>query len=251
MIGNWPSVPCSTPLCSSGCLEHEPQHRHEHQQQREQRDEPVVGDQRGKLAGLVVAELLDDRCDERAAGAPAGGGPTRADGRWGSSRLPGRFARAARRRRCLGSEGCRRRSGATCPVATDASRAPGPAPSPRRRRAGRLDPAEEVALVAHAARGLLLSMNRRRLSREDLEDCYSQATVELVAQARGGELRCSAASHLRNTLELRFASRIVDRRRALGGRSPAQATLDGRSRWAPWASAKSRSRTCAPTWSGS
>jgi DNA-directed RNA polymerase specialized sigma24 family protein len=96
------------------------------------------------------------------------------------------------------------------------------------RRTGRSrDPAEEVALVAHAARGLLLSVNRHRLSREDLEDCYSQATVELVAQARGGELRFSSQAHLRNTLELRFASRIMDRRRALGGRSPAQAMLDG------------------------
>jgi DNA-directed RNA polymerase specialized sigma24 family protein len=83
-----------------------------------------------------------------------------------------------------------------------------------------------VALVTQAARGLLLSAYRRRLRWEDLEDCYSQATIELVAQARRGELRYSSRAHLRNTLELRFVSRVRDRRRALRGRSPAQATLD-------------------------
>ena len=50
-------------------LKHETEHRHEHQQQREQRDEAVVGDQRGKLSRLIVAELLDHRGDEAEAGA--------------------------------------------------------------------------------------------------------------------------------------------------------------------------------------
>jgi DNA-directed RNA polymerase specialized sigma24 family protein len=81
--------------------------------------------------------------------------------------------------------------------------------------------------VAQAARPRLLSVHRRRLRFADLEDCYSQSTVELVAQARAGDLRFSSRAHLRNTLELRFVSRIVDRRRALAGRSPAQAMLDG------------------------
>ncbi len=94
-------------------------------------------------------------------------------------------------------------------------------------RAPGRDPTEEVALVAQAARARLLSVHRHRLSFQDLEDCYSQATVELLAQARRGELRFSSRAHLRNTLELRFASRIVDRRRALSGRSPSQAILDG------------------------
>ena len=80
--------------------------------------------------------------------------------------------------------------------------------------------------MAHASRWTLLSVHRHRLSHADLEDCYSQATVELVAQASRGELRYSNRAHLRNTLELRFASRIVDRRRALSGRSPAQTILD-------------------------
>ncbi len=81
--------------------------------------------------------------------------------------------------------------------------------------------------MAHAARGLLLSVYRPWLRRDDLEDCYSQATLELVAQARRGELRYSSRAHLRNLFELRFVSRVRDRRRALRGRSPAQAMLDG------------------------
>lgn len=81
--------------------------------------------------------------------------------------------------------------------------------------------------MAHVARGLLLSVYRPWLRRDDLEDCYSQATVELVAQARRGELRYSSRAHLRSLFELRFVSRVRDRRRALRGRSPAQAMLDG------------------------
>ncbi len=81
--------------------------------------------------------------------------------------------------------------------------------------------------MAHSARRLLLSVHRARLRREDLEDCYSQATLELLAQARRGELRYSGRAHLRTLFELRFVSRVRDRRRALRGRSPAQAMLDG------------------------
>ena len=82
-------------------------------------------------------------------------------------------------------------------------------------------------MIAHAARGRLLSVHRAWLRWEDLEDCYSQATVELVAQASRGELRCTSRASLRSMLELRFVSRVRDRRRALRGRSPAQAMLDG------------------------
>jgi DNA-directed RNA polymerase specialized sigma24 family protein len=81
--------------------------------------------------------------------------------------------------------------------------------------------------VAHAARGTLMSRHRHLLRWDDLEDCYSQATLELMAQARRGALLYSSRSHLRNTLQLRFVSRVTDRRRALRGRSPAQAMLDG------------------------
>src|SRR5207248_11235906 len=64
----------------------------------------------------------------------------------------------------------------------------GPAGSRATRRAHPpwREPAEEVALVAHARRELLLHAHRHRLRPEDLEDCYSQATLELVARALKG-----------------------------------------------------------------
>jgi hypothetical protein len=45
---------------------------------------------------------------------------------------------------------------------------------------------EEVALVALARRELLLRAHRHRLRPEDLEDCYSQATLELLTRTTGG-----------------------------------------------------------------
>src|SRR6266516_3832628 len=88
----------------------------------------------------------------------------------------------------------------------------------------RPQPLDEVARVAHAKREVLLRVYRHLLRREDLEDCYSQATLELLAYARRGG-NFSDASHLGNKLELRYLSRIRDMRRALGGRSPMQAAL--------------------------
>lgn len=88
------------------------------------------------------------------------------------------------------------------------------------------DPAEEVAIVSHAKRELLLRVHRFRLRREDLEDCYSQATLELVERARRGAV-FAGRRHIANALEQRFISRIQDRRRALAGRSPMQAALEG------------------------
>jgi DNA-directed RNA polymerase specialized sigma24 family protein len=79
--------------------------------------------------------------------------------------------------------------------------------------------------VARARRDLMLRAHRHRLRREDLEDCYSQATLELVTRALKGAT-FSSRSHIENTLEQRFVSRIHDRRRALGGRSPMQAALE-------------------------
>ena len=80
--------------------------------------------------------------------------------------------------------------------------------------------------MAHARRAVLLNTYRHRLHREDLEDCYGQATVELLAQARRGAVAFSTRAHMANVIELRFVSRIQDRRRVLRGRSPAQAALD-------------------------
>jgi DNA-directed RNA polymerase specialized sigma24 family protein len=88
-----------------------------------------------------------------------------------------------------------------------------------------VDPAEEVALVARARRELLLRVHGHRLRREDLEDCYSQATLELLAHARKGG-RFFSRAHVQNALEQRFLSRVLDRRRALEGRSPMQAALE-------------------------
>jgi len=76
-----------------------------------------------------------------------------------------------------------------------------------------------------AKRDVLLRAHRYRLRWQDLEDCYSQATLELVAHVRRGGV-FSSARHVSNALEQRFLSRIHDRRRAIGGRSPSQATLE-------------------------
>ncbi|MGI8557843.1 MAG: hypothetical protein ACR2ND_05975, partial [Solirubrobacteraceae bacterium] len=86
-----------------------------------------------------------------------------------------------------------------------------------------VDPAELVARVAASRRDLLLRVNRRRLRWEDLEDCYSQAVLELVARARRAPFE--SAAHAQNALEQKFASRIDDRRRAIGGRSSIECAL--------------------------
>jgi DNA-directed RNA polymerase specialized sigma24 family protein len=99
-------------------------------------------------------------------------------------------------------------------------------PAERAFSRGPADPAEQVALVARAKRETLLRAYRYRLRGEDLEDCYSQATLELLAAVRAGR-RFSGRAHLANALEQRFVSRVQDRRRALGGRSPLQASLEG------------------------
>jgi DNA-directed RNA polymerase specialized sigma24 family protein len=96
---------------------------------------------------------------------------------------------------------------------------------PRAWHARRGSVVDDVAEVACARRELLLRAHRFRLRHEDLEDCYSQATLELVAHAqRGG--RFASRAHVANALELRFLSRVRDRRRALSGRSPVQAALE-------------------------
>ncbi len=78
--------------------------------------------------------------------------------------------------------------------------------------------------MALARRDLLLRVHRHRLRIEDLEDCYSQATLELIQRARSGAPFANH-SHIAHALELRLLSRIHDRRRALGGRSSMEAAL--------------------------
>jgi DNA-directed RNA polymerase specialized sigma24 family protein len=82
-----------------------------------------------------------------------------------------------------------------------------------------------VALVVGARRPGLLRAHRWRLRPEDLEDCLGQAVLELLASARAGQ-RFASREHLANALEQRFLSRVHDRRRAIGGRSPLQAALE-------------------------
>lgn len=79
--------------------------------------------------------------------------------------------------------------------------------------------------MAGARRELLLRVHRHRLRREDLEDSFSQATLELVAHARKGGV-FAGRGHIANALEQRFLSRVMDRRRAVSGRSPMQAALE-------------------------
>src|SRR5271165_1473650 len=82
-------------------------------------------------------------------------------------------------------------------------------PVPERRRSfaggigqGASDPAELVARVALARRDLLLRVHRHRLRIEDLEDCYSQATLELMQRARSGTPFASH-SHIAAAIEQR------------------------------------------------
>ena len=91
------------------------------------------------------------------------------------------------------------------------------------RRPQRDDPAEAVARVSAAKRAVLLRVHRHRLGFEDLEDCFSQATLELITRARTRARAFVSDAHIANALEQRFLSRIGDRQRALGGRSPIQA----------------------------
>lgn len=80
--------------------------------------------------------------------------------------------------------------------------------------------------MAAAKRGILLRAHRHRLRREDLEDCYGQATFELLVLARRGRA-FSSRKHIANALEQRFLARIMDRRRAVAGRSPIAAAIEG------------------------
>jgi DNA-directed RNA polymerase specialized sigma24 family protein len=92
----------------------------------------------------------------------------------------------------------------------------------RRQHVSRLD---DVAAVACERRELLLRVHRFRLRSDDLEDCYSQAVLELLAHTkRGGTF--ASRPHVARALELRFLSRVCDRRRALSGRSPIEAALE-------------------------
>jgi hypothetical protein len=82
----------------------------------------------------------------------------------------------------------------------------------------------------------LLAVHAHRLGRAELEDCYSQATLEMLARARrpsksakdtgeGPGAPFLNSEHIVNALDQRLRSRIQDRQRALGGRSPIEAAM--------------------------
>jgi DNA-directed RNA polymerase specialized sigma24 family protein len=87
-----------------------------------------------------------------------------------------------------------------------------------------LDSANAIAGVAITGWQRLLRIHHHRLKRADLEDCLGQATLELLAAAARGQ-RFADADAIRAALQQRFQSRIIDRQRALGGRSPITASL--------------------------
>jgi DNA-directed RNA polymerase specialized sigma24 family protein len=80
-----------------------------------------------------------------------------------------------------------------------------------------------VAEVSREKWDTLLRVFRTRLPREDLEDLLSQATLELVVQARRGTLPDDRAL-IGGALSHKFDSRIKDRHRAVNGRSLAKTT---------------------------
>jgi DNA-directed RNA polymerase specialized sigma24 family protein len=84
-------------------------------------------------------------------------------------------------------------------------------------------PTRTSELIAHEALALrttLIRAYRSRASREDLEDLYSQAVVELLARAER-DPTLTSADHIRHALRQKFESRILDHHRAVAGRSPA------------------------------
>lgn len=88
------------------------------------------------------------------------------------------------------------------------------------------DTTQAVAVVAAARRALLLRAYRHWLRPEDLEDCYSQAALELIVRSQRPDGGLQSDAHIANALEQKFLSRIHDRRRALSGRSGIETALD-------------------------
>ena len=79
---------------------------------------------------------------------------------------------------------------------------------------------ELIAREALALRKTLIRAYRSSASREDLEDLYSQAVLELLARAER-DPTLTSPDHIRHALRQKFESRILDHHRAVAGRSPA------------------------------
>ena len=81
--------------------------------------------------------------------------------------------------------------------------------------------------MVRAKREVLLRAHRHRLRRDDLEDCYGQATYELLRSLRNGSGRVLDREHLAHVLEKRFLSRVRDELRATRGRSTERTVNEG------------------------
>ena len=79
---------------------------------------------------------------------------------------------------------------------------------PAERQRGSQDPAELVRTFRRS-RDMPLRVHRYRLSLKDLEDCYSQATLELVSLARTRARAFQGEAHVANALEQRRAPLIA------------------------------------------
>ncbi len=90
---------------------------------------------------------------------------------------------------------------------------------PNRTAGGPRSAEQLIAEVSRARWDALLRLHHRRLPKPDLEDCLQQATLELVVQARRGGIPAERQL-IAGALEHKFQSRIIDRHRAVAGRSP-------------------------------
>ena len=81
---------------------------------------------------------------------------------------------------------------------------------------------ELIAAEAVALRPVLLRVHAAAARREDLEDIYSVAVIELLKRARRDPTLATVA-HVRSSLRQKFESRILDHHRAVAGRSSAVA----------------------------
>jgi DNA-directed RNA polymerase specialized sigma24 family protein len=122
-------------------------------------------------------------------------------------------------------DGSARHIGVSTPCSGRKLALDGPTPNLRLGPRRELD-CERVAHVVRAKRKALLWAYRYMLRREDLEDCFGQASMELIRYVRAGG-SFSHTGHAAAALELRFLSRVQDRCRAIAGRSPIQAAAEG------------------------
>lgn len=73
-------------------------------------------------------------------------------------------------------------------------------------------------MVLRDKRAILIRAYRLWLNRDDLEEIYSQASLEVWQRSIREPFK--SPEHIRRALEQKFQSRIFDRRRAINGRSP-------------------------------